>query len=336
MFDSFRGAVMRARLHGDLYFAALLEEQPILEAFGPARSLWQGWLYTPAVTTWVFLSQCLSPDHSCRDAVSRLSAWQLAQGRRPCSPDTGATRAREMLCPNRRAANWFATRAGSRRPNRRPNGCGMAVACASWMVPRSPCPTRRRIRPSIRKPRRRSPAAGFLSRGSSSSSRWPRARCWRRPSADTKGRRPERTACFCTLHDVLEAGDVGWSTAISAAGSTSHCSRAARRGCVCCAKHQKRATDFRTGQRLGSDDHLRRLGANRDVRSGCRSNSNAALPDELLLRELRGARAATWLPAPKTVVIVNHARRCPGDSGGRDRGSLPFAVLAGGTATEKV
>ncbi len=51
MFDSFRGAAMRAILHGDLYFAALLDEQHILEAFGPARSFWQGWLYTPAVTT---------------------------------------------------------------------------------------------------------------------------------------------------------------------------------------------------------------------------------------------------------------------------------------------
>jgi hypothetical protein len=90
MFDSFRGAVMRARLHGDLYFAALLEEQHILEAFGPARSLWQGWIYTPAVTMWVFLSQCLSPDHSCREAVTRLSAWHVVQGRRPCSSDTGA------------------------------------------------------------------------------------------------------------------------------------------------------------------------------------------------------------------------------------------------------
>ena len=90
MFDSFRGAVLEARRHGDLYFASLLDPQSITEAFGAASSLWHGWIYTPAVTTWVFLSQCLSADHSCRDAVARLAAWRTMQGLNPCSADTGA------------------------------------------------------------------------------------------------------------------------------------------------------------------------------------------------------------------------------------------------------
>jgi hypothetical protein len=90
MFASFRGAVMQARRHGDLYFAALLDPQSITAAFGATSSLWRGWIYTPAVTCWVFLSQCLSPDHSCRDAVVRLAAWRTTHGLEPCSADTGA------------------------------------------------------------------------------------------------------------------------------------------------------------------------------------------------------------------------------------------------------
>jgi hypothetical protein len=90
MFRSFPSAVADARRHGDLYFAALLSEDRIQKAFGAARSLWQGWIYTPAVTVWVFLSQCLSPDHSCRDAVARLIAWRVTRGWKPCSADTGA------------------------------------------------------------------------------------------------------------------------------------------------------------------------------------------------------------------------------------------------------
>ena len=74
MLGSLRAAVGAARRHESLYFAALLSEERILEAFGSARFLWQGWVYTPAVTVWVFLSQCLSPDHSCRDAVARFIA----------------------------------------------------------------------------------------------------------------------------------------------------------------------------------------------------------------------------------------------------------------------
>jgi putative transposase len=77
---SFRATVAEARRHDDLYFAALLPQDRIEKAFGNARWLWQGWIYTPAVTVWVFLSQCLSPDHSCRDAVARLIAWRLVKG----------------------------------------------------------------------------------------------------------------------------------------------------------------------------------------------------------------------------------------------------------------
>jgi len=90
MFHSFRAAVSVARRHGDLYFAALLPQDRILKAFESTRAVWQGWVYTPAITVWVFLSQCLSPDHSCRDAVARLIAWRVAQGHSACSADTGA------------------------------------------------------------------------------------------------------------------------------------------------------------------------------------------------------------------------------------------------------
>src|SRR5262249_46319824 len=37
-----------------------------------------------------FLAQCLSPDHSCTDAVAQLIAWLLAGGRQACSAETGA------------------------------------------------------------------------------------------------------------------------------------------------------------------------------------------------------------------------------------------------------
>ena len=90
MDSAFRRAVAEARRQGDLYFAGLLPEDRILEAFGKARWLWQGWVYTPAVTIWVFLSQCLSADHSCREAVAGLIAWRLARGLKACSAETGS------------------------------------------------------------------------------------------------------------------------------------------------------------------------------------------------------------------------------------------------------
>ena len=49
---AFRRAVADARRHGELYFAGLLTEELILNAFGEARRLFQGWVYTPVVTIW--------------------------------------------------------------------------------------------------------------------------------------------------------------------------------------------------------------------------------------------------------------------------------------------
>src|SRR5262249_41697629 len=46
-------------------------------------------IYTPLVTLAVFLSQILSKDQSCRNAVARLRSWRVAQGLRPCSLATG-------------------------------------------------------------------------------------------------------------------------------------------------------------------------------------------------------------------------------------------------------
>ena len=47
-------------------------------------------LFPPYVTLWTFLLQVLSSDGSCRDAVTRLRAFQGAQGEPLCAPNTGS------------------------------------------------------------------------------------------------------------------------------------------------------------------------------------------------------------------------------------------------------
>src|SRR3954454_21801298 len=48
-------------------------------------------IFTPLVTLWTFLSQILSPDHSCRAAVARLIAFRVARGQKPCGPETASS-----------------------------------------------------------------------------------------------------------------------------------------------------------------------------------------------------------------------------------------------------
>ena len=45
-------------------------------------------VFTPFVTLMVFLTQVLSSDHSCRDAVAKLIVLRVVLGQKPCSPDT--------------------------------------------------------------------------------------------------------------------------------------------------------------------------------------------------------------------------------------------------------
>jgi hypothetical protein len=59
--------------------------QVVQETTGKGRER----LLPPYVTLWTFLLQVLRPDGSCRDAVARLLAFQVAQGESPCSPNTG-------------------------------------------------------------------------------------------------------------------------------------------------------------------------------------------------------------------------------------------------------
>jgi hypothetical protein len=44
-------------------------------------------VFNPITTIWGFLSQVLSEDHSCRDAVSRIIAHRVAGGKAVCSPN---------------------------------------------------------------------------------------------------------------------------------------------------------------------------------------------------------------------------------------------------------
>lgn len=45
-------------------------------------------IYTPMVTVWMFITQVLSADHSCQQAVTRLNAWRTARGFTRCSSET--------------------------------------------------------------------------------------------------------------------------------------------------------------------------------------------------------------------------------------------------------
>ena len=83
---------VRARFARDqgLPFASSLSELSILDALNEHGVKYRDRLFSPVTTIWGFLSQVLSEDHSCRDAVSRIIAHRAASGLEPCSPNTAS------------------------------------------------------------------------------------------------------------------------------------------------------------------------------------------------------------------------------------------------------
>ena len=83
---------VRARFARDqgLPFADSLSQASILDALDQHGVTFRDRIFSPVTTIWGFLSQVLSDDHSCRDAVSRILAHRAASGLEPCSPNTAS------------------------------------------------------------------------------------------------------------------------------------------------------------------------------------------------------------------------------------------------------
>src|SRR3954471_22039344 len=83
---------LRARFarNEGLPFADVLTEASIRDALDEHGARYRNRVFNPVTTIWGFLSQALSDDHSCRDAVSRIIAHRAANGLETCSPNTAS------------------------------------------------------------------------------------------------------------------------------------------------------------------------------------------------------------------------------------------------------
>lgn len=282
---SFRRAVAEARRQKGLYFAGLLSEERIDESFGMARALWQGWVYTPAVTVWVFLAQCLSADHSCVEAVAGLIAWRLARGLRACSAKTGAyCTAREnlpeeacsrLLRETGRAVEEAAPREWRWQGHRVLDVDGSTLTMPDTPENQAEYPQVPGQRPGCGFPIARIVVVFSLAVGTVLDA----------AIGKYQGKLTGENSLFRTLHPLLEAGDVvladryfsGWFDLALLEQRGVH---------AVVRKHQLRPTDFRRGFRLGPDDHL--IAWRKPPRPEWMSAEQyAALPTLLLLREVR-------------------------------------------------
>ena len=83
---------VRARFarNDGLPFTEILTEANIRNVLNEHGVVFRDRVFSPVTTIWGFLSQVLSEDHSCRDAVSRIIAHRAAHGIALCSPNTAS------------------------------------------------------------------------------------------------------------------------------------------------------------------------------------------------------------------------------------------------------
>jgi len=93
--------MVRARFarNEGLPFANVLTEASILDVLNDHGVKFRDRVFNPVTSIWGFLSQVLSDDHSCRDALSRIIAHRAANGVAVCSPNTASyCNARSRIC----------------------------------------------------------------------------------------------------------------------------------------------------------------------------------------------------------------------------------------------
>ncbi len=268
-----------------LPFTDLLDADTVAEAV--AAEGWSGRdrFFTPLITLWTFLSQILSPDHSCRDAVSRLVAYFTALGRRACKPSTDAyCRARQRLPVGviQRLARHTADSLQTAAPDSW-RWKGRAVYLVDGTTVSMPdTADNQRVFPQ---PRSQKPGCGF-----------PIARLVAIISLATgairdlalgpyKGKDSGETALFRRLWESFQSGDLVladryFASFFGFAGLVAGGIDALTR------MHQRRHVDFRRGRRLGVTDHI--VTWNKPERPDWMDPvAYEAMPDQLTMRELK-------------------------------------------------
>jgi Transposase DDE domain len=285
-----------------LPFSEVITERRIDEWLKSLGEFYRDRVYPPCVTLWVFLSQVLSPDPSCRNAVARLLAFRTARGLPPCSTDTGSYCTARQRLPEELLAQLL-RQTGRELAQEAPDAWRLhgrtikLVDGSTVSMPDTP-----ENAAAFGKPVNQRGCCGF-----------PMARivvllCLATGAAlelaigPYRGKRSGELSLFRQLHAALEAGDIVLGDRLFCAYGD--IARLAARGVdVVLRLHAQRPVDFRRGRRLGKDDHL--VDWNKPTRrpDWLTPAEFAALPDRMRLREVR-VRVATAGFRVRALVVV--------------------------------
>jgi hypothetical protein len=282
-FDSLRNQLNEQQ---GLPFLKLLSRATVEQACRLCNHPWRERLYTPWMTLGIFLSQVLSDDHSCDDAVERFQKFRYDHGLPAVAPETSSyCEARQRLPV---ALTWDLVRRTGRAIHRRAEDAwlfhGRSVQVIDGSTVTMPdTPENQAVYPQLDS---QAPGLGF-----------PIARLLvvfslavgtvlQAALGPYQGKQTGELALLRQVLDLFQPGDIVladrfycsyWMIAALQARSVD----------VVVRLHQARTADFRRGRRLGPEDHLVTWTKPLHVPDWMSRAEYEAMPARIAVRELR-------------------------------------------------
>ena len=260
-------------------------------------------VYTPLVTLWVFLSQVLGEDHSCREAVARRMAHRQACGANPGSPDASPYCQARRRLPEELFARLVRGTGRTLHDSvpqawqfhgKQPKVVdGTTVSMPDTPANQREYPQARTQQPGVGFPIARLVTVMSLASGA----------VLDMAMGPYKGKQTGENALFRTLWDRLTPDDLMLADRYYCS-YTDIAQLQTRRVAVVFRKHQLRHSDFRRGQRLGPEDHLITWDKPKQRPDWMSDSEWEQVPAQIRLREIRFVITAPGKRAKEVILIT--------------------------------
>jgi hypothetical protein len=269
-----------------LPFLDILSPHTVKQTCRRHNHTWRERIYTPWITLGVFLSQILSDDHSCDDAVSRLQKYRYDRGLPAVGTETTSYCEARQRLPE--SLLWDLVRRVGGTIHRRAKASwlfrgrpvkildGSTVVMPDTKANQTAYPQLRTQKPGLGFPMARILVVFSLAVGTVLEAAVGRY----------EGKQTSELALLRLVIDQFQPGDI-------VLGDRFFCSywviaELRRRGVdVVFRLHQCRTADFRRGRRLGRADHLVTWTKPKQIPDWMSRATYEAMPAELTIRELR-------------------------------------------------
>ncbi len=269
-----------------LPFLTLLSASVVESACRACKHCWRERIYTPWITLSMFLSQIVSSDASCADALERFQKYRADLGMPPVSDDAGSYCEARQRLPE--AVVWELAQR-----------CGRSIhehAAGEWLFNGRPVklidgstvlmPDTEANQAEYPQPESQKPGLGF-----------PIARILvvislavgtvlEAAMAPYKGKGTGELALMRQIRDQIRRGDIALADRLFCTYFTIADFQVGGADVVC-RLHQSRRADFRRGRRLGKDDHIVIWRKPKQIPEWMSPAEYAAMPQQLRLREIR-------------------------------------------------